>query len=144
MPSAPDLGTRHTPSKTTHRLASPALTLAPRTQPHATNPSPTAPRHQRGIAAPPPAPPAPAPLAPSLPAPSAARPRRPAPPTIAKPSDDLARPPPPQRTDAVPATSPHFAGEENSQVLREKGGKTGVAGVCNGGGGASALVVELA
>jgi len=30
------------------------------------------------------------------------------------------------------------------QVLREKGGKIGVAGVCNGGGGASALVLELA
>ncbi|KAM0883492.1 hypothetical protein ACQ4PT_031597 [Festuca glaucescens] len=29
-------------------------------------------------------------------------------------------------------------------VLREKGGKIGVAGVCNGGGGASALVLELA
>ncbi|KAF8702522.1 hypothetical protein HU200_032903 [Digitaria exilis] len=29
-------------------------------------------------------------------------------------------------------------------VLREKGGKVGVAGVCNGGGGASALVLELA
>jgi len=29
------------------------------------------------------------------------------------------------------------------QVLREKGGKIGVAGVCNGGG-ASALVLELA
>ncbi|XP_031091423.1 acetyl-CoA acetyltransferase, cytosolic 1-like [Ipomoea triloba] len=28
-------------------------------------------------------------------------------------------------------------------VLREKNGKVGVAGVCNGGGGASALVVEL-
>ncbi|KAL6715963.1 erg10, acetyl-CoA C-acetyltransferase [Lecanora helva] len=27
-------------------------------------------------------------------------------------------------------------------VLREKGGKVGVAGICNGGGGASALVVE--
>ncbi|KAF0888090.1 hypothetical protein E2562_010799 [Oryza meyeriana var. granulata] len=31
-----------------------------------------------------------------------------------------------------------------AQVLREKGGKIGVAGVCNGGGGASALVLELA
>lgn len=30
------------------------------------------------------------------------------------------------------------------QVLRGKGGKIGVAGVCNGGGGASALVLELA
>uniref|UniRef100_A0ACD5YHU0 Uncharacterized protein n=1 Tax=Avena sativa TaxID=4498 RepID=A0ACD5YHU0_AVESA len=29
-------------------------------------------------------------------------------------------------------------------VLREKGGKIGVAGVCNGGGGASAVVIELA
>ena len=28
-------------------------------------------------------------------------------------------------------------------VLRQKSGKYGVAGVCNGGGGASALVVEL-
>lgn len=27
-------------------------------------------------------------------------------------------------------------------VLREKKGKVGVAGICNGGGGASALVVE--
>ncbi|KAL0285995.1 UNVERIFIED_CONTAM: Acetyl-CoA acetyltransferase, cytosolic 1 [Sesamum calycinum] len=30
-----------------------------------------------------------------------------------------------------------------SQVLRQKNGKYGVAGVCNGGGGASALVLEL-
>lgn len=29
------------------------------------------------------------------------------------------------------------------QILRQKNGKFGVAGVCNGGGGASALVVEL-
>lgn len=29
------------------------------------------------------------------------------------------------------------------QVLRQKNGKYGVGGVCNGGGGASALVVEL-
>lgn len=29
------------------------------------------------------------------------------------------------------------------QVLRQKDGKYGAAGVCNGGGGASALVVEL-
>lgn len=29
------------------------------------------------------------------------------------------------------------------QILRHKNGKIGVAGVCNGGGGASALVVEL-
>lgn len=29
------------------------------------------------------------------------------------------------------------------QVLRQKGGKYGVAGVCNGGGGASSLVLEL-
>ena len=29
------------------------------------------------------------------------------------------------------------------QVLRAKGGRIGVAGVCNGGGGASAMVVEL-
>lgn len=29
------------------------------------------------------------------------------------------------------------------QVLRQKDGKYGVGGVCNGGGGASALVVEL-
>lgn len=28
-------------------------------------------------------------------------------------------------------------------VLKEKNGKYGVGGVCNGGGGASALVVEL-
>ena len=27
-------------------------------------------------------------------------------------------------------------------VLREKGGKIGVAGICNGGGGASAIVLE--
>lgn len=31
----------------------------------------------------------------------------------------------------------------HSQVLRQKNGKYGVGGVCNGGGGASALVVEL-
>jgi len=30
-----------------------------------------------------------------------------------------------------------------SQILRQKHGKFGVAGVCNGGGGASALVLEL-
>lgn len=29
------------------------------------------------------------------------------------------------------------------QVLKQKGGKYGAAGVCNGGGGASAFVVEL-
>lgn len=29
------------------------------------------------------------------------------------------------------------------QVLRHKGGKYGVGAICNGGGGASALVVEL-
>ncbi|MQM14947.1 hypothetical protein Taro_047883 [Colocasia esculenta] len=29
-----------------------------------------------------------------------------------------------------------------SQVLRQKNGRFGVAGVCNGGGGASALVLE--
>lgn len=29
------------------------------------------------------------------------------------------------------------------QVLRHKNGKYGVAGICNGGGGASALVLEL-
>ena len=29
------------------------------------------------------------------------------------------------------------------QVLKQKGGKYGVGGVCNGGGGASALVLEL-
>lgn len=29
-------------------------------------------------------------------------------------------------------------------VLKKQGGKTGVAGICNGGGGASAMVVELA
>jgi len=29
------------------------------------------------------------------------------------------------------------------QILRQKNGKFGVAGVCNGGGGASALVLEL-
>ena len=29
------------------------------------------------------------------------------------------------------------------QILTQKHGKYGVAGVCNGGGGASALVVEL-
>lgn len=29
------------------------------------------------------------------------------------------------------------------QVLRQKNGKYGVGGVCNGGGGASAVVVEL-
>lgn len=28
-------------------------------------------------------------------------------------------------------------------VLKEKGGKIGVAGICNGGGGASAIVIEL-
>jgi acetyl-CoA C-acetyltransferase len=27
-------------------------------------------------------------------------------------------------------------------VLKKKGGKLGVAGICNGGGGASALVLE--
>lgn len=31
----------------------------------------------------------------------------------------------------------------NFQVLKQKNGKCGVGGVCNGGGGASALVVEL-
>jgi hypothetical protein len=30
-----------------------------------------------------------------------------------------------------------------SQILSQKNGKFGVAGVCNGGGGASALVLEL-
>ena len=30
-----------------------------------------------------------------------------------------------------------------AQILRQKHGKFGVAGVCNGGGGASALVLEL-
>jgi acetyl-CoA C-acetyltransferase len=29
------------------------------------------------------------------------------------------------------------------QVLRQKEGRYGVAGVCNGGGGASAVVLEL-
>ena len=29
------------------------------------------------------------------------------------------------------------------QVLRQKNGRFGVAGICNGGGGASALVLEL-
>jgi acetyl-CoA C-acetyltransferase len=29
------------------------------------------------------------------------------------------------------------------QVLRQKEGQYGVAGVCNGGGGASAVVLEL-
>lgn len=29
-----------------------------------------------------------------------------------------------------------------TSVLREKRGKIGVAGICNGGGGASALVIE--
>lgn len=29
-------------------------------------------------------------------------------------------------------------------VLKQKGGKTGCAGICNGGGGASAMVIELA
>lgn len=29
------------------------------------------------------------------------------------------------------------------QVLRQKNGRFGVAAICNGGGGASALVVEL-
>lgn len=29
------------------------------------------------------------------------------------------------------------------QVLRHKGGKYGVGAICNGGGGASALVIEL-
>ncbi len=29
-------------------------------------------------------------------------------------------------------------------VLKQKGGKTGAAGICNGGGGASAMVIELA
>ena len=29
------------------------------------------------------------------------------------------------------------------QVLKAKGGRIGVAGVCNGGGGASAMVIEL-
>ena len=29
-------------------------------------------------------------------------------------------------------------------VLREKGGKIGAAGICNGGGGASAIVIERA
>jgi hypothetical protein len=29
------------------------------------------------------------------------------------------------------------------QVLRERNGRYGVAGVCNGGGGASAAVLEL-
>jgi acetyl-CoA C-acetyltransferase len=29
------------------------------------------------------------------------------------------------------------------QILRQKNGKFGVAGVCNGGGGASALGLEL-
>ena len=28
-------------------------------------------------------------------------------------------------------------------VLRERGGKIGAAGICNGGGGASAVIVEL-
>jgi acetyl-CoA C-acetyltransferase len=28
-------------------------------------------------------------------------------------------------------------------VLKHKGGKTGCAGICNGGGGASAMVIEL-
>jgi acetyl-CoA C-acetyltransferase len=28
-------------------------------------------------------------------------------------------------------------------VLKQNGGKTGVAGICNGGGGASAMVIEL-
>ena len=28
-------------------------------------------------------------------------------------------------------------------VLRKKGGRLGCAGICNGGGGASAMVVEL-
>lgn len=32
---------------------------------------------------------------------------------------------------------------EPSQVLKKKNAKYGVAGVCNGGGGASALVLEL-
>lgn len=27
-------------------------------------------------------------------------------------------------------------------VLNQNGGKTGVAGICNGGGGASALIIE--
>lgn len=31
----------------------------------------------------------------------------------------------------------------NIQVLKTKGGKYGAAGVCNGGGGASAFVLEL-
>ena len=44
-------------------------------------------------------------------------------------------------TVVVPHSPCFFSFE---QVLREKGGKIGVAGVCNGGGGASALVVELA
>ncbi len=29
-----------------------------------------------------------------------------------------------------------------SNVLHQKGGKIGVAGICNGGGGASAIVIE--
>lgn len=29
------------------------------------------------------------------------------------------------------------------QILREKNGKYGVGGICNGGGGASAIVLEL-
>lgn len=28
-------------------------------------------------------------------------------------------------------------------VLKQKGGKRGMAGVCNGGGGASAIVIEM-
>ncbi|XP_066379753.1 uncharacterized protein [Miscanthus floridulus] len=79
MPSVPDPGTRHTPSYTpvVSTLGPHPHPRAHNTQPHAANPRPTAPRHRRGIAAPPPAPPAPA-----LPAPSAACPRRPAPPPV--------------------------------------------------------------
>ncbi|CAI7825826.1 unnamed protein product [Closterium sp. NIES-53] len=40
----------------------------------------------------------------------------------------------------LPAKPP--LGVSTNQVLRRKGGQIGVAGVCNGGGGASAMVIE--